>query len=151
MTIFQRFFRHTIKKRREITRQAIGESEGPAQSLHPPLVHLPSEPHIGQIRGAVHLPAVGRQIHLPIKVPFSEESRVIACFDKMLCPVRLVGAEHALILLHGVDSPPGEGDPDRSEAQEEREAFAALSDPEKDDLLTFLRSLILFELPQEGE
>ncbi len=55
------------------------------------------------------------------------------------------------ILLHGVDSPPGEGDPDRSEAQEEREAFAALSDPEKDDLLAFLRSLILFELPQEEE
>jgi len=53
------------------------------------------------------------------------------------------------ILLHGSDSPPAVGDPGRSEAQEARDAFAALSAVEREAVVTFLRSLILFQVPEE--
>ncbi|MBI4605259.1 MAG: hypothetical protein HY721_25125 [Planctomycetes bacterium] len=59
------------------------------------------------------------------------------------------GSLEEAALLHGTDDPPPEGDPDRSEAQEERDAFAALSAREKEDLVTFLKSLILFEAAEE--
>jgi len=55
------------------------------------------------------------------------------------------------ILLHGADDPPAVGDPGRSEAQEERDAFAALSAEEREAVVTFLRSLILFQVPEEEE
>jgi len=53
------------------------------------------------------------------------------------------------ILLHGVDAPPPAGDVARSEAQEERDAFAGLSAEDREALVTFLKSLILFEEPEE--
>jgi hypothetical protein len=52
------------------------------------------------------------------------------------------------VLLHGEDSPPV--DPlDRSEAQEARDRFTALGASEREDLVTFLRSLVLFESAEE--
>ena len=59
------------------------------------------------------------------------------------------GTLEEAILLHGVDDPPPAGDPARSEAQEERDTFAALSPGEREALVTFLKSLILFEEPEE--
>jgi len=59
------------------------------------------------------------------------------------------GTLEEAILLHGIDSPPPAGDPARSEAQEARDAFAGLSAEERQAVVTFLRSLILFELPEE--
>ena len=53
------------------------------------------------------------------------------------------------ILLHGTSFPPSIGDPGRSEAQEERDAFAALSEEDREAVVTFLRSLILFQVPEE--
>lgn len=48
------------------------------------------------------------------------------------------------ILLHGIDTPPPPGAPERSEAQEARDAFAELSDGDREAVVTFLKSLILF-------
>ena len=48
------------------------------------------------------------------------------------------------MLLHGEDSPPPAGDPGRSEAQESRDAFAALPAAQQTDLIAFLRSLQTF-------
>jgi len=45
------------------------------------------------------------------------------------------------VLLHGEDDPPVAGEPDRSEAQDSRDAFAALSNEERESLMTFLLSL----------
>ncbi len=53
------------------------------------------------------------------------------------------------ILLHGEDQPPPVGDRGRSEAQESRDAFAALPEGDREALLTFLRSLRIFE-PRQG-
>jgi hypothetical protein len=53
------------------------------------------------------------------------------------------------ILLHGEDAPPAVGDPARSEAQEARDAFAALAGADREAVVTFLKSLVLFELPEE--
>ncbi|HVR73985.1 MAG TPA: di-heme oxidoredictase family protein, partial [Planctomycetota bacterium] len=62
------------------------------------------------------------------------------------------GTLEEAISLHGVASPPPPGDPGRSEAQDSRDLFEAFSAGDKVDLVTFLRSLILFELPEaEGE
>ena len=47
------------------------------------------------------------------------------------------------IELHGVDNPPA--GPDRSDAQDERGNYMALSDVDREAVVTFLRSLILFE------
>ena len=55
------------------------------------------------------------------------------------------------ILLHGVDNPPPPGDPDRSEAQEARDAFAQLSTDDRVAVVQFLKSLILFALEEEEE
>lgn len=55
------------------------------------------------------------------------------------------------IRLHGVASPSPPGDPARSEAQDSRDAFEAFSAGNKEDLVTFLRSLILFERPVAEE
>ncbi len=52
-------------------------------------------------------------------------------------------------LLHGVNEPEPEGNAGRSEAQEEREAFAALSSTDRESVVTFLKSLILFEKKEE--
>lgn len=51
--------------------------------------------------------------------------------------------------LHGIDGPPAIGDPARSEAQEERDAFNALSDGQREAVVTFLRSLILVDVEEE--
>lgn len=48
------------------------------------------------------------------------------------------------ILLHGEDKPPAAGQLGRSEAQESRDAFKALSQQEQKALITFLRSLRTF-------
>ena len=48
------------------------------------------------------------------------------------------------VTLHGEDSPPPAGDPGRSEAQEARDAFVALSAEEKSALTSFLKSLVNF-------
>jgi CxxC motif-containing protein (DUF1111 family) len=48
------------------------------------------------------------------------------------------------ILWHGEDDPPAAGRTERSEAQESRDAFAALPPDDQEALLTFLRSLRTF-------
>jgi hypothetical protein len=48
------------------------------------------------------------------------------------------------VTLHGEDSPPAAGQAGRSEAQESRDAFVALSAEEKAALTTFLKSLVTF-------
>jgi hypothetical protein len=48
------------------------------------------------------------------------------------------------IALHGEDAPPPPGDPGRSEAQEARDAYQALSAEEQRALVTFLKSLVNF-------
>jgi CxxC motif-containing protein (DUF1111 family) len=54
------------------------------------------------------------------------------------------GSLEEAILLHGEEQPPPKGDPGRSEAQEARDAFAALPVEERRALATFLRSLRTF-------
>jgi hypothetical protein len=54
------------------------------------------------------------------------------------------GTLRAAILWHGEDDPPAAGGPERSEAQESRDAFAALPPDDQEALLTFLRSLRTF-------
>jgi hypothetical protein len=49
------------------------------------------------------------------------------------------------IMWHGEDDPPAVGDPDRSEAQEARDAFGALGADDQEAVLTFLRSLRTFQ------
>jgi len=63
---------------------------------------------------------------------------------------RAVTLEEA-ILLHGEDSPPLPGSPDRSEAQEARDGFAALPSGDRLAVVEFLRSLVLFSLPETAE
>jgi hypothetical protein len=53
------------------------------------------------------------------------------------------------IRFHGEDDPPPLGDPGRSEAQESRDAYAALSNDEKGAVLVFLRSLRTYAPPRE--
>jgi CxxC motif-containing protein (DUF1111 family) len=48
------------------------------------------------------------------------------------------------IALHGEDSPPAVGDAARSEAQEARDAYLALSAEERAAVVTFLKSLVNF-------
>jgi hypothetical protein len=48
------------------------------------------------------------------------------------------------ILLHGEDKPPPPGDAGRSEAQEARDAFAALSAGEQAAVVSFIKSLVNF-------
>ena len=55
------------------------------------------------------------------------------------------------VLLHGEDDPPPVGDPQRSEAQESRDAFAALSEADQEGLVTFLRSLRAYSPPHDGD
>jgi mono/diheme cytochrome c family protein len=55
------------------------------------------------------------------------------------------------VLLHGEDDPPSAGDPQRSEAQESRDAFAALSETDQEALVTFLRSLRTYSPPRDGD
>lgn len=54
------------------------------------------------------------------------------------------GSLEEAILLHGEDDPPAVGDPGRSEAQESRDAYAALPTEDRKALLTFLHSLRTF-------
>jgi hypothetical protein len=54
------------------------------------------------------------------------------------------GSLEEAILLHGEEAPPAVGDPLRSEAQESRDAFAALPAEDRKALLTFLHSLRTF-------
>lgn len=54
------------------------------------------------------------------------------------------GTLEEAILLHGIDDPPATGDPDRSEAQESRDAFKSLPTEERQALVTFLHSLRTF-------
>jgi hypothetical protein len=61
------------------------------------------------------------------------------------------GSLEGAILLHGLDSPPPPGDPDRSEAQEARDAFRALPAEDRLAVQEFLRSLVLFSFPEEEE
>ena len=61
------------------------------------------------------------------------------------------GTLNEAILLHGVDSPLAVGAPARSEAQEARDAFAALSADDQAAVVEFLKSLRHFELEEEDE
>ncbi len=54
------------------------------------------------------------------------------------------GTLEEAIRLHGEDDPPPIGDPGRSEAQEARDAFAALPEESRRSLVTFLTSLRTF-------
>jgi CxxC motif-containing protein (DUF1111 family) len=56
------------------------------------------------------------------------------------------GTLREAILLHGEDAPPAVGDPGRSEAQESRDKFAALSAANQSALIAFLKSLITFSV-----
>ena len=58
---------------------------------------------------------------------------------------------HTATLLHGVDTPPSVGDPARSEAQEARDAFVLLLDEDRDAVLEFLESLVLFSFEEEED
>jgi hypothetical protein len=51
------------------------------------------------------------------------------------------GTLREAVLLHGEDDPPASGEPGRSEAQEIRDAFAALGEGDQNDLVAFLLSL----------
>jgi CxxC motif-containing protein (DUF1111 family) len=46
------------------------------------------------------------------------------------------------IALHGEDAPPAPGEPGRSEAQESRDAFLALSAEDRRAVVSFLKSLV---------
>lgn len=59
------------------------------------------------------------------------------------------GTLEQAILLHGDELPPPPGDPDRSEAQESRDLFAALPERDRLAVVEYLRSLVLFSLPEE--
>lgn len=61
------------------------------------------------------------------------------------------GSLEEAILLHGEDAPPAPGDSDRSEAQEARDAFVALGAGDRLAVVEFLRTLVLFSLPEEEE
>ncbi len=61
------------------------------------------------------------------------------------------GSLEEAILLHGEDSPPPPGHPDRSEAQEARDAFVALSADDRIAVVEFLKGLQLFALPEAEE
>ena len=54
------------------------------------------------------------------------------------------GTLEEAILLHGEDDPPPTDDPGRSEAQDSRDAFAALPDQDRHSLVIFLLSLRTF-------
>ena len=54
------------------------------------------------------------------------------------------GSLREAILLHGEDDPPAAGEPGRSEAQESRDAFAALSADDKTAVIAFLKNLLTF-------
>ena len=60
------------------------------------------------------------------------------------------GSLEEAILLHGEDDPPPPGDAGRSEAQEAREAYAALNAEEREALLVVLKSLATFK-PSDPE
>ncbi len=53
------------------------------------------------------------------------------------------------IAWHGEDDPPAVGSPERSEAQEARDAFNALAKEDQENLLVFLRSLRTFPSPAQ--
>jgi len=59
------------------------------------------------------------------------------------------GSLEEAISFHGEESPPSPGDPDRSEAQESRAAFGALSADDRLAVIEFLKSLLLFALPEK--
>ncbi len=61
------------------------------------------------------------------------------------------GTLEEAILLHGVDAPPPIGDPARSEAQETRDAFVALSEQDRAAIVEFLESLVLFSFGEEED
>jgi CxxC motif-containing protein (DUF1111 family) len=48
------------------------------------------------------------------------------------------------ILLHGEDSPPGAGQPGRSEAQEARDGYKKLTPDDQRAVVAFLKSLVTF-------
>jgi len=55
------------------------------------------------------------------------------------------------IRLHGEDAPPPPGDPDRSGAQEARDAYLALPEDDRISVVEFLKSLVHFALPEDEE
>jgi hypothetical protein len=61
------------------------------------------------------------------------------------------GTLEEAIMLHGEDDPPPPGDAGRSEAQESRDAFAALPGDDRDALMVFLRNLRSFSPPHDDE
>jgi cytochrome c peroxidase len=61
------------------------------------------------------------------------------------------GTLHEAVMLHGEDNPPPVGDAGRSEAQESRDAFAALPAEEQEALVTFLRSLRTYAPPGDDD
>jgi CxxC motif-containing protein (DUF1111 family) len=56
------------------------------------------------------------------------------------------GTLREAVLLHGEDDPPAPGQPGRSEAQESRDAFVALSESDQTAVIALLRSLVTFSL-----
>jgi CxxC motif-containing protein (DUF1111 family) len=61
------------------------------------------------------------------------------------------GTLREAILLHGENEPLPVGDLGRSEAQESRNAFLALSSPDQTAVIVFLRSLITFSGHDGGD
>ena len=56
------------------------------------------------------------------------------------------GTLREAVELHGEDDPPGAGEAGRSEAQESRDAFGALSEGEQSAVIAFLKSLVTFSV-----
>jgi CxxC motif-containing protein (DUF1111 family) len=60
------------------------------------------------------------------------------------------GSLREAVLLHGEDAAPAVGAPGRSEAQEARDAFKALSAADQEAVIVFLTSLRTFAPPHDS-
>lgn len=93
----------------------------------------------------------GTPLEIPVQVFLTAELWGVGSTGPWLHDGR-AGTLQEAILLHGENSPPATGDPERSEAQEARDAFVASSAEDQLAVIEFLRSLVLFALPEgEGE
>ncbi len=90
----------------------------------------------------------GNSVEVPEAVFLTAELWGVGNTGPWLHDGRGVTLEEA-IFLHGVPIPPAVGDPDRSEAQEARDAFAALPEVDRQAVVAFLKSLVLVSFDEE--
>ena len=103
----------------------------------------PQESGVVQADGSPLLQA-GLAVTVPRQVFLTPELWGVGNSGPWLHDGRAGSLEDA-ILLHGVDAPPPAGNSDRSEAQESRDAFRALSADDRLAIVEFLRSLVHFQ------